>query len=260
MSIGAILYTTYLQSLAIYHDSADSNSKRIYPPPSVASTFAAGFTAGTVQSIFAAPLDALTIRFRTADLLEQRYATMWHYAAAKLKQIGTRGAYAGASLSLVKDSFGAGLFFSTFEWIKSQGFYGYVRWYYGRSRLSGTQRADIESQRTATKGSRPVIKPHYMMEPAFLLLAGAGATVLQQLVMHPLTQVQEIHYRRLEGLDRQMVSKPSRAQTLTLYGQSYRKTIKQCMVYARGREDGGSGCLPTFGGARCGRCRARARG
>ena len=234
VSIGAILYTTYLHSLALYHVAADSNAKRMYPPPSISSTFAAGFTAGTVQSVFAAPLDALTIRFRTSDLLEQRHKTMWHYAFAKLKQIGTRGAYAGASLSLVKDSFGAGLFFSTFEYIKSQCFYGYVRWYYGESRLSGTQRAELESQITAaTKGTRPVIRPYYIMEPAFLLLAGAGATVLQQLVMHPLTQVQEIHYRRLEGLDRQMVTKPSRAKTLELYGQSYRKTLKQCMVYAR---------------------------
>lgn len=233
VSIGAVLYTTYLQSLALYHDPAATNSKRIYPPPSVASTFAAGFTAGTVQSIFAAPLDALTIRFRTSDLLEQRYRTMWHYAAANLKDIGTRGAYAGVSITLVKDSLGAGLFFSTFEWIKSQGFYTFVRWYYGVERLSGTQKAAIENQRATDTSSRPVIRPNYMIEPGFLLLAGAGASVLQQVVMHPLTQVQEVHYKRLEGLDRQMASKPSRVQTLELYGQSYRKSLKQCMVHAR---------------------------
>ncbi|KAF2150381.1 mitochondrial carrier protein-like protein [Myriangium duriaei CBS 260.36] len=233
VTIGAVLYTAYLQSLSIYHDHGASQAKRIYPPPAFHSTFAAGFTAGVVQSVFAAPLDALTIRFQTNDLLEKRYKTMWHYALAKLKNIGGRGAYAGVSLSMVKDSFGAGLFFSSFEWIKSQGFYSYVRWHYKLNRLSGDQKAELENQRIADIGSRPVIRPHYMMEPTFLLLAGAGATVLQQSIQHPMLQIQEIHYRRLEGLDRQMVSKPSRVQTLELYGQSYRKTLKQCMVYAR---------------------------
>lgn len=217
----------------MYHGPDAVNSKRMYPPPSVAATFGAGLTAGAVQSVVAAPLDALTIRFRTPDLLEQRYKTMWHYAAAKLKDIGTRGAYAGASLSLVKDSLGAGIFFSSFEWIKSQGFYRFVTWYYEPTRLSRSQKAAIKAQMDEGGDVRPVVRPHYLIEPGFLLLAGAGASVLQQVVLHPLTQIQEVHYKRIEGLDRQMVTKPSRVETLQLYGQSYRKSLKQCLVYAR---------------------------
>jgi len=71
------------------------------------------------------------------------------------------------------------------------------------------------------------------MEPSFLLLAGVAASASQQVIQHPLAQIQELHFNRLAGLDKQMVSKPPRLQTFALYGQAYRKTLKQCAVQAR---------------------------
>lgn len=51
VTVGAILYTTYLQSLGKLHEPASKQSRRVYPPPTVESTFRAGFIAGSVQSV-----------------------------------------------------------------------------------------------------------------------------------------------------------------------------------------------------------------
>ncbi|KAG9577236.1 hypothetical protein KCU77_g13568, partial [Aureobasidium melanogenum] len=132
VTVGAVLYTSYLGALGLYYEPASHSSKRIYPPAPLSSTFAAGFSAGAFQSIVAAPLDALTIRFKTTDLTQGTYKNMWDYASRKLQTIGARGAFAGWGLSFVKDSFGYGLFFGAFEFIKSQCFYEYVSHWYSR--------------------------------------------------------------------------------------------------------------------------------
>jgi len=71
------------------------------------------------------------------------------------------------------------------------------------------------------------------MEPSFLLLAGASASVLQQVVLYPLSQIQEIHFKRLAGIDSMLMSKPSRLRTMEMYGEAYMKTWRQCKVQAR---------------------------
>ena len=243
VTIGGALYYTYLQSLGLYYEPASHSTKRIYPPAPFDATFKAGLTAGLVQSLVAAPMDALTIRFRTKDLLDHKYSNMWHYAHRKLLAIGPRGVFAGWGLSATKDSLGGALFFPSFEFVKAQCFYAWVAWYYAHGRLSPLQKTNIEAQRREgwfapadardSISVRPVVKPHYMMEPGFLLLAGATASVLQQVVLHPLTQVQELHYKRLAGTDAQMLSMPSRMQTMELYGSAYVRTWKECKVLAR---------------------------
>lgn len=45
------------------------------------------------------------------------------------------------------------------------------------------------------------IRPHYALEPTFLLLAGVTASVAQQAISFPMTQLQSVHYSRLESLD-----------------------------------------------------------
>lgn len=235
ITIGAVLYTSYLQGLGLFYEPASHASKRIYPPPPFEATFKAGFTAGALQSLIAAPLDALTTRFRTADLLEQRYKTMWHYAYSKMRAIGARGIFAGWGVSFVKDSLGYGAFFASFEYVKSQCFYEYVSMYYGQfHKLSREQQNEINVQdRSSDKETRPIISPHYFMEPTFLLLAGVAASVTQQSIHHPFTQIQEVHYKRLVGLDVQMHSDPRTRHTFRLYGSAYLKTWKQCAVLAR---------------------------
>ncbi|KAF4548598.1 putative mitochondrial carrier protein 17 [Elsinoe fawcettii] len=237
VSISTILYTSYLTALSTYHPSSLPAQKRVYPPPPISATFLAGATAGTIQTVFAAPFDALVVRFKTTDLLERRYRSMWSYASHTLRRIGWRGAYAGSSLSLAKDSLGAGLFFSTFEAIKSQCFYAFVRRWYGLQSLSAAQRGEVAAE--AEQGRRGVVRPHYLMEPAFLTLAGAGASVVQSTVVHPLSMVQQVHWGRYEGLDRQFVAERGSGigGTRERYMEAYRKTGKVCAVLAR-REGG----------------------
>ncbi|KAF2785442.1 mitochondrial carrier [Melanomma pulvis-pyrius CBS 109.77] len=228
--IGAVLYTAYLQSLESLHEPTSFQTKRVYPPPPASTTFTAGLIAGGVQSVLAAPFDALQVRFRTADILEGKYKTMWHYAGHKLHSIGLRGIFAGWTLSLMKDSLGAAVFFGTFETVKSQAYYEYITKYYGsRTRDSLLESASIVHDDI---DGRPVIKPHYALEPTFLLLAGISASITSQLIQHPLNELQLVHYRRLEALDYQAhdESKPSRI--MRRYYHAYEETFRQCKKLA----------------------------
>lgn len=238
VSVGAVLYASYLTNLGLLYEPASHSSKRVYPPAPLSATFTAGFSAGIIQSLVAAPLDALTIRFRTQDLTEGRYKNMWQYASHKLREIGPRGVFAGYGLSFLKDSFGYGAFFATFEYIKSQCFYEFVsKWYGHYNVLSIFHKRQIEVQLEKQHYERPLIKPHYLMEPAFILMAGISASLLQQGITHPLQQVQALHFQRLATLDEQMHSKPSKLNTMQLYRHAYEKTLKQATL--RARDSGG---------------------
>ena len=231
-SVGAVLYTSYLQILGALHGPSSESTKRIYPPPPIKHTMAAGFAAGSIQSIVAAPLDALQVRFRTSDILGGQYKSMWQYGRTKLKDIGLRGVFAGWSLSFVKDSLGYGAFFATFEYVKAQGFYAFVTRYYGGLQpqtLSDSYRRGPDSQAGAF-----TIKPHYATEPTFLMLAGISAAVAQQAVQHPLSLIQDVHYSRLEALDYLAKKNHSTPQMLTSYYHAYQKTYEQCLQQAIG--------------------------
>ena len=226
VTVGAILYTSYLQSLGALYEPASRQSRRVYPPPPVSATLTAGFAAGTVQSLVAAPFDALQVRFRTSDLLEGHYRNMWTYAAHKLREIGPRGVFAGWSLSFVKDSLGFACFFATFEAVKSQAYYGFVRRWYANYKplLSDLSRLRLPGNSEA----KPVIRPHYAVEPAFLLLAGVAASVAQQVVQHPISNIQNVHYGRLESLDYATRLGQARPSMMRLYYHAYQETLEQC--------------------------------
>ena len=106
-TVGAILYTTYLQALGALYEPSSQGQKRVYPPPPFAACFTAGFIAGAVQSVAAAPLDALVVRFKVSDMLEGRYKSIYEYSKHKLREIGPRGVFAGYTLSFVKVGVGA---------------------------------------------------------------------------------------------------------------------------------------------------------
>lgn len=232
--IGAVLYTGYLQSLNVLHEPTAQQTKRVYPPPPVATTFAAGLVGGALQSLLAAPFDALQVRFRTADILDGKHKTMWHYAGHKLQSIGTRGIFAGWTLSLVKDSLGAAVFFSTFETVKSQCYYSFLGKYYGnQSREAILRSSRLIADESDEDDSRPVIKPHYAFEPAFLLFAGISASITSQLIQHPLTELQNVHYRRLEALDYQARSEARPSRVMQRYYHAYEETFKQCKKLAQ---------------------------
>ncbi|EMC97886.1 hypothetical protein BAUCODRAFT_66546 [Baudoinia panamericana UAMH 10762] len=243
--VGAVLYTAYLQTLGLLHEPSARATKRTDPLPPPTHTFAAGFVAGAFQSVVAAPLDALQIRFQANEFLSGKYENMWQYAWRKTREIGARGIFAGWSLSLVRDSFGNAVFFSTFEYIKGQAFYSFVsNWYGTYGSLTGFQKDVLRSQRNkdGSQVTSPAITPHYMIEPTFILLAGVAASVAQALIQYPISRIQEVHYGRLEWIDahphKNKPNKLSRAGgALGMYVSAYRKTFKQCLAVAR-RQNG----------------------
>ncbi|KAJ5911043.1 uncharacterized protein N7473_000346 [Penicillium subrubescens] len=223
--VGAVLYTSYLQVLGALHEPVSQGVKRIWPPAPPMATFTAGFAAGTIQSIIAAPLDALQVRLQTSDMLDGQYRSMWHYGHHKLNQIGLRGVFAGWSLSFLRDSLGYAVFFSAFEYIKSQSYYSFITWYYGALRAETVDQ--LPSPGSSDRGV-PLIKPHYALEPCFLMMAGVVASVAQQTIQHPLSRIQDLHLGRLEYLDHQASLDPSRRQMLRLYYHAYQETWKRC--------------------------------
>ncbi|KAL2836817.1 mitochondrial carrier domain-containing protein [Aspergillus pseudoustus] len=219
--VGAVLYTSYLQVLGALHEPVSQGARRIYPPASPVDTFTAGFIAGSIQSVVAAPLDALQVRLRTNEILEGHYQSMWHYGRQKLTHIGLRGIFAGWSLSFMRDAFGSAIFFSCFEYIKSQAYYSFLTSYYGSFRCQ-------EVVYSLSDCGLPLIEPHYALEPCFLMAAGVTASIAQQTIQHPLNAVQNIHVARLEYLDHQATLRPSNKQMLRIYYLAYQETYKRC--------------------------------
>ena len=254
--VGAALYTSYLQILGKLHEPSAHSRKTVYPPPSPRDTFLAGFMAGSIQSMVAAPLDALQVRFeRRGPKYEDK--TMWEYGRGKLKEIGARGIFAGYGLSFLKDSCGSGIFFCVFEWVKAQGYYGFARWWYGgvgEVELFSTHNnrgseMDMstwqQSSQSRDDDRKRVVKPYYAIEPGFLLLAGMTASIAQQFVLYPLSTFQTLHYERLEDLDKRAVTLQNshdeplarRGRMLRAYYRAYEETWKQARTQLMG--DGG---------------------
>jgi len=229
--VGTVAYTSYLHILGNVHGPSSESTKRVFPPPPVSSTFAAGFVAGSIQSVVAAPVDALQVRFHTKDLLDGRYKNMWHYGYGKLRELGVRSIFAGWGLSLVRDSVGFGAFFATFEYIKAQSFYAFVTRYYGGLDLLSS---DI-SYRQGRIGENDVttIRPHYALEPSFLMLAGFSASAAQQFIQYPIGMVQNVYHTRLESVDRLLQENRLGSHAFRYYRHAYKQTFRMCSVQAR---------------------------
>lgn len=254
--MGAVLYTTYLQSLGALHEPSSHHVKRVYLPPPPSATFQAGWIAGAIQSLvsdvrlrvfsvigiegrtvdmyqIAAPLDALQVRFNAAETLRggRQFDNMFQYANFKLREIGPRGIFAGWSLSFLKDSFGYGFFFATFETIKGQAYYNFLTTYYGYFKPITRFEWPIFPGELQSS-SRPVIRPHYALEPIFILFAGIVASVSQQLIWHPISAVQNVYWTHVESLDHAARTNRSRWHMLRLYYRAYQTTYQQCASLA----------------------------
>ncbi|KAF8544516.1 mitochondrial carrier domain-containing protein [Trichophaea hybrida] len=209
-TVGAILYTTYLQTLAGLHPSSGQRTKRVYPPPGFGACFGAGFVAGGVQSVVAAPLDAMVVRFKVSEMLEGGIGVFTITARRSFLRLGL-------------ESLGYGLFFGSFEFVKQQAYFEYLAWYYSSSTLRRPDDPDYHY----------IIRPHYALEPIFLLLAGVSASITQQLVQHPLSKIQSVHYARLESIDYLKKLEHSPMSAFKRYRRSYKKTYEQCLVQAK---------------------------
>ncbi|KAL8654453.1 MAG: hypothetical protein Q9210_001488 [Variospora velana] len=200
-SVGAVLYMSYLQSLGALHRPSAEPLKRVYPPPPPMKTFAAGAGAGAIQSVIAAPPDVLAVRSRPTDMLDGRYKSMWQSGYLKTKETGFRGIFAGWSLSFDKDSLGYGMFFATFD----------LQWW----NLPKENRVRM-------------IKPHYAIEPSFLMGAGVAASVAQQIIHYPVCLVQDIHYRSLANFDGPKRPRARIVQSLWVYMDTCEETFREC--------------------------------
>lgn len=234
VAVGAVLYTSYLQILGALHEPSSQSAKRVFPPPPPSATFTAGLAAGGIQSLVAAPLDALQVRFDSrGPQYEQK--TMWAYAKGKLREIGPKGIFAGWGLSFLKDSLGSGLFFMVFETVKSQAYLKFVKTYYGSLEPWMVNSLSLDKGNPSAKDQIPVIKPHYALEPGFLMLAGVTASIAQQAVLYSLGNIQTLHYERLEWLDQQAEKQKqsqSRGRMIRAYYHAYQRTWQQCKVQA----------------------------
>lgn len=275
ISVGAVLYTSYLQILGHLHEESSKASKRVYPPPSPGDTFAAGFLAGSIQSVVAAPLDAIQVRYERHDYPVDRGKvpgqpqSMWTFGKDKIREIGARGIFAGYGLSFLKDTFGSAIFFSTFEYVKAQGYYNFIRWYYGslnphmvetlaQKRLPGSQSMRLARSPDAVSFESPsssrhpdvsTVKPHYAIEPTFLFLAGLSASIAQSVVIYPLHHVQVEHWQHLEELDSQAtrlrhgprLEGHEKWRMLKVYYRAYQETWQQCVDAAAKETKGNLG-------------------
>lgn len=123
-----------------------------------------------------------------------------------------------------------------FETVKSQAYLKFVTMYYGSLEAWVVRSLSLDTGKPGSAENRkPVIKPHYALEPGFLMLAGVAASVTQQSVLYPLGKVQTLHYERLEWLDQQ-AEKPkqlqSRGRMLWAYYHAYQQTWQQCKLRA----------------------------
>lgn len=238
---GVILYATYLTTLDAFdkkrHNelSQSHSQKRKNHVYSTFDTWRAGLIAGAVQSIVAAPLDAIYSRLTLSDRFEGKHQGWWKYVGYKLKQIGVVGVFAGFGFSLVKESLGFAFYFSTFELVKTRGYNltynvisryrklkASVRNFFGYSHdlnmLVNPEVISLEQKRLTR-----------ILKSSFILLAGASAAFSLLAVQYPLSKVQQIHFGRLELLDQLNASANYERNSILgrLYPHSYIDTYNR---------------------------------
>lgn len=237
LATGVILYGTYLTALDLFN-SKHHNTQRQDFHYSPADTWRAGFIAGAMQSLAAAPLDAIYTRLTTAEMLGGEHQNMWKYGANKLKEIGLVGVFAGYSFLLIKESLGFAFYFLTFEVVKTRGYNLTYRVIsaYRRFKIALKQKFEripflvIRNSETDAAVLRlEQTRLTKILKSTFVLLAGASAAFLLLAVQYPLSKIQKIHLSRLEALDIYNLSTfhPQKRPFFKVYYNSYIDTYNQ---------------------------------
>ncbi|KAG9325647.1 hypothetical protein KVV02_001131 [Mortierella alpina] len=262
--IGSVLYTTYIFTLPIFHPAFTYQKSRTFPPPPFPAVFMAGALAGAAQSLVAAPMDSLKVKFQVQDLAHGgKHKSMSSFAITTLKELGLKTVYRGYALTLVKDSLACGLFFGVFEWVKQQGYYYFIDELYGiredmellkamtvssedSTLTPPPQTHDPSSTTTTTCSPRsdPSTRPYFLLEPVFVLLAGAAAAIAYQAVDYPLEQIKTIFYAKEAELQAEKLRSTPHPHTQHLNSSSmrtgpsissqlYRLTRLECVAQAQ---------------------------
>ncbi|GEQ70036.1 hypothetical protein JCM33374_g3712 [Metschnikowia sp. JCM 33374] len=229
---GAILYGTYLATLDSLSTHRGPHANFAYSP---VDTWRAGFLAGAVQSLVAAPLDAIYSRSTTAEMMSGKHENLWRYGVYKLKEIGLVGVFAGYAFSLVKESFGFAFYFSTFELIKTRGYNltYHVISTWRNFKFAVREKFSFFSSDDQKVNADTIRKEHLrstkILKSTFVLLAGASAAFSLLAVQYPIAQVQKIHLRRLETLDiwSSSLHPPKKGPFIKVYWHSYLDTFEQ---------------------------------
>ncbi|CAO3669011.1 unnamed protein product [Rhizopus stolonifer] len=228
--IGTVLYTTYIATLPLFHPPSAYQLHRPFPPPPYSSVFAAGCLAGAAQSIVATPLDSLKVRFEVNDILEGKHRSMYQFAKSTFKELGIASAYRGFTLTLLRDSLSCGLFFATFEWVKQQGYYYFLDEIYGLHVDSPATIMELEmgwNHKISQSKTTIEQQPPLILEPLFIIFAGATAAVAYQLIDHPLSKIHSIFY--IEEGQSEFANKHKRESVRILY----RRTWEQCVTQVK---------------------------
>ncbi|KAG0219454.1 hypothetical protein BGX33_002724 [Mortierella sp. NVP41] len=255
--IGSVLYTTYIFTLPVFHPAFTYQKSRTFPPPPFPAVFMAGALAGAAQSLVAAPMDSLKVKFQVQDLAHGgKHKSMASFAITTLKEMGLKTVYRGFALTLVKDSLACGLFFGVFEWVKQQGYYYFIDELYGiredmellrvkvQNGYSSSLSSTVPGPPPPTAPSDVASRPYFLLEPTFVLLAGAAAAVAYQAVDYPLEQVKSIFYAKETALQAETLRNAPAAHTqhlnsvsmrsgTSISSQLYDMTWKECKAQAR---------------------------
>ncbi|KAL6450606.1 hypothetical protein SBY92_000852 [Candida maltosa Xu316] len=239
---GVILYATYLTTLDHFtkkHGTGNTTAAANFNWYSPFDTWRAGFIAGAVQSLAAAPVDAIYTRSTVSEMLEGSHENLWKFGFNKLKEIGLVGVFAGYGFSFIKESFGFAFYFSTFEIVKTQGYnitYKLIS-YYKRSEeviKSKLQKIFKWNEEEVDEKLEKLEKYRSMkaLKSSFVLLAGASAAFSLLAIQYPISKIQKIHLSRLEALDVYNAAAhqgPSRKPFIKLYYNSYVDTYRQVL-------------------------------
>lgn len=231
---GVILYGTYLAFLSAL-DTNDHTGPGMDYRYSPIDTWKAGFIAGAMQSLAAAPLDAIYTRLTTAEMLGGEHQNLWVYGAKKLKEIGLVGVFAGYGFSFIKESIGFAFYFSTFELVKTRGYnltYRVISAYRRfkialREKFSFFTVKNLETDQAMLRLEQTRLTK--ILKSTFVLLAGASAAFSLLAVQYPLSKIQKIHLSRLEALDIYNSSnlRVSKRPFIKVYYNSYIDTFNQ---------------------------------
>ncbi|RGB30026.1 mitochondrial carrier domain-containing protein [Rhizophagus diaphanus] len=201
--IGAVLFTTYITVLSQFSGTSSffesDYNHSLHSPPPFSIVFTSGAIAGAAQSLVAAPLDSLKVRFEVNDLLEGKHKSMFDFAKTTWKELGVASIYRGIGLTLVKDSLSCGLFFGVFEFVKQQCYNAFIE-------------GMVDYRETSKKS--------LLIEPAFVLAAGGMAAISYHFVDYPLDKIRNIFLIEEAQSEYQHEQKP----------RLYKDTWEQCKL------------------------------
>ncbi|RKP37133.1 mitochondrial carrier domain-containing protein, partial [Dimargaris cristalligena] len=236
--VGAVLFTTYAYSLprfqsALLETTAPSpHHHPLRPTLSVVQMGLAGAYAGALagvaQTLVAVPCDNLKARFQMADLLSGKYPSVMGFVRSTVQQTGLLSLWRGLGLTMTKDVLGFALFFGLFEWGKQVGF----RWFV---RSESSSSSPSSPSLTAPAPASTLAGLPFLIQPTCVLLAGALAAFVYQIVDYPLERFHHVlrsdlahlelhhHQHRFYDTYRLAWRHCQRTAASELFGNSYRR-------------------------------------